>query len=323
MAYAIAISQPGGVENLHRISIDPPQPKAGEVLIRHTAIGLNFIDVYFRTGVYPWPVERDLITGSEAAGVIEAVGEGVSLRVGQRVAYVTPNGAYATHRVIAASLVVELPDDIPDDLAAGSMLKGLTAHYLIHHSYPASDGETVLFHAAAGGVGLIAGQWLKARGVHAIGTAGGPQKCALAQDHGYEHVIDYRNEDFVTRVMEITNGAGVAAVYDSVGKDTVAKSLKVIEKFGTIVCFGQSSGPVDDFRINDLAIGSLRLTRPTVFQHIARPGWLQQASADLFEVISSGKVAIELGARFPLEDVAAAHNALESRSTTGSTVLIP
>ncbi|PCD76864.1 quinone oxidoreductase family protein [Pseudothioclava arenosa] len=323
MGYAIAISAPGGTENFRRIEIDPPQPGAGEVTVKHSAIGLNFIDVYFRTGLYPWPVERDLVTGCEAAGVIEAVGEGVDLQVGQRVAYTLPNGAYATHRAIKAAQVVPIPDEISDETAAAAMLKGLTAHYLLHHSYPVTNEETVLFHAAAGGVGLIAGQWLAAKGVRAIGTAGGPEKCALAAAHGYAEVIDYRSTDFAEAVMDMTKGAGVAAVYDSVGQDTVSKSLKVLRKFGTLVCFGQSSGPVTDFKINDLSVGSLRLTRPTLFHHIAEPGWLQAASADLFGMIASGKVKIEIAQRFKLEDVAQAHAALEGRKTTGSTILLP
>ena len=323
MAYAMAIRQPGGREQLHRVEIDIPKPAAGEITLRHTAIGLNFIDIYFRTGLYPWPVERDLITGAEAAGVIEAVGDGVDLRPGQRVAYTMPNGAYATHRVIKADQAVPIPDDISDEVAAAIMVKGLTVHYLLHHSYPVSNGETVLFHAAAGGVGLIAGQWLKALGVRAIGTAGGPEKCALASRHGYDAVIDYRSEDFVARVMALTNGAGVPAVYDSVGADTVMKSLDVLERFGTLVCFGQSSGPAAEFKIGDLGRGSLRLTRPTLFHHTARPGWLQSASAELFAMIAAGKIKIEIGQRWALEDVADAHAALEGRQTVGSSVLIP
>lgn len=323
MAYAIAVSAPGGVENFHRVEIEIPQPGPGEVTLRQTAIGLNFIDVYFRTGSYPWPVERDLITGSEGAGVIEAVGEGVDLKPGQRVAYTLPNGAYASHRVIAAAQVVPIPEGVSDEIAAAVMLKGLTVHYLLHHSYPVSRGETVLFHAAAGGVGLLAGQWLKALGVRAIGTAGGPEKCALAAAHGYEHVIDYRAQDFTSEVKRLTDGAGVAAVYDSVGADTVMKSLDVLQRFGTLVAFGQSSGPATEFKINDLARGSLRLTRPTLFQHTTRPGWLQSSSADLFALIASGKIAVEIGQRFKLEDVAQAHKALEARQTTGCTVLTP
>lgn len=206
MAYAMAIARPGGRDQFHKIEIEVPKPGPGEVTLKHTAIGLNFIDVYFRTGLYPWPVESDLITGGEAAGIIEAVGDGVDLQVGQRVAYTQPNGAYASHRVIAAKNVVPIPDDISDEVAAAVMLKGLTVHYLIHHSYPVKSGDTVLFHAAAGGVGSIAGQWLKAKGVRAIGTAGGPEKCARALEHGYDAVIDYRTEDFGAEVKRLTDG---------------------------------------------------------------------------------------------------------------------
>ena len=323
MAYAIAVSSPGGTEHFHRIEIDLPAPGPGEILLRQTAIGLNFIDVYFRTGLYPWPVSQDLVTGSEGAGIIEAVGEGVDLKPGDRVAYTMPNGAYASHRILNAAQAVKIPDEISDEVAAAVMLKGLTVHYLIHHSYPVTAGETVLFHAAAGGVGQIAGQWLAALGVRAIGTAGGPEKCALASAAGYDAVIDYNAQDFVAETMRLTAGAGVAAVYDSVGADTVMKSLDVLKRFGTLVSFGQSSGPVTEFKITDLARGSLRLTRPTLFHHTAEPGWLQRASADLFAMIASGKVKIDIGQRFDLADVASAHRALEGRKTVGSTVLTP
>ncbi|OOY04976.1 quinone oxidoreductase [Thioclava sp. F28-4] len=323
MAYAMAISRPGGRDQFHKIEIEVPKPGPGEVTLRHTAIGLNFIDVYFRTGLYPWPVESDLITGGEAAGVIEAVGDGVDLQVGQRVAYTQPNGAYASHRVMAAKNVVPIPDDISDEVAAAVMLKGLTVHYLIHHSYPVKSGDTVLFHAAAGGVGSIAGQWLRAKGVRAIGTAGGPEKCARALEHGYDAVIDYRSEDFGAEVKRLTDGAGVAAVYDSVGADTVMTSLDVLKRFGTLVCFGQSSGPADQFKIGDLARNSLFLTRPTLFQHTDQPGWLRNSAAELFEMIGKGEIKIDVPQSFSLEDVAAAHEALEGRKTVGSTVLTP
>ncbi|OWY18452.1 MULTISPECIES: quinone oxidoreductase family protein [Thioclava] len=323
MAYAMAIARPGGRDQFHKIEIEVPKPGPGEITLRHTAIGLNFIDVYFRTGLYPWPVESDLITGGEAAGVIEAVGNGVDLQVGQRVAYTQPNGAYASHRVIAAKNVVPIPDDISDEVAAAVMLKGLTVHYLIHHSYPVKSGDTVLFHAAAGGVGSIAGQWLKAKGVRAIGTAGGPEKCARALEHGYDAVIDYRTEDFGAEVKRLTDGAGVAAVYDSVGADTVMTSLDVLKRFGTLVCFGQSSGPADQFKIGDLARNSLFLTRPTLFQHTDQPGWLRNSAAELFEMIGKGDIKIDVPQTFSLEDVAAAHEALEGRKTVGSTVLTP
>ncbi len=323
MAYAIVAKKPGGSEALKRIDIDPPTPGKGEVMIRQTAVGLNFIDVYIRTGAYPWPVDNDLILGCEGAGLVEAVGADVTgFAAGDRVAYTIPNGGYATHRVIPATQLVHVPDSVRDEQAAATMLKGLTAYYLLTHSYPVSRGETVLFHAAAGGVGLIAGQWLKAMGVQAIGTAGGPEKCDLARQNGYAHVIDYRAEDFVARVREITGGAGVAAVYDSVGKDTVMGSLDCLRRFGTLVAFGQSSGPADDFRISHLARASLRLTRPTLFHHTASRGWLETASAALFDAIADRTLTISIATR-PLSEAAAAHDALEARQTTGSTVLIP
>lgn len=324
MPYAIAARSPGGPDVLTRIDIDVPQPGPGEVLVRHTAIGVNFIDIYIRTGLYPWPQESDLVLGSEGAGVVEAVGDpDCGFAPGDRVAYTLPNGAYATHRVIAAAHLVHLPEVVADEVAAAAMLKGLTAYYLLHDSYPVRAGDTVLMHAAAGGVGLIAGQWLKALGVRAIGTAGGPEKCALARENGYDTVIDYTSEDFVERIRDITDGAGVAAVYDSVGADTIMGSLDCLATFGTLVSFGQSSGAPDAVRISHLARGSLRLTRPTLFHFTAERAWLERASAALFDAIRSGEVRLHIGARYGLEDAARAHTALESRATTGSTVLQP
>ena len=227
MGYAMAAQAPGGAEVIRRIEIGEITPAAGEVVIEHKAIGVNFIDIYIRTGSYPWPVDRDLILGSEGAGTVTAVGEGIShLAVGDRVGYTLPNGAYATTRAINAGMVVKLPDAIASDIAAAIMLKGLTVAYLLTRSYQVKAGDTVLFHAAAGGVGLLAGQWMKALGATTIGTAGGPEKCELARANGYDHVIDYRSGDFEAEVMKITDGAGVNTVYDSVGNDTMAKSLK-------------------------------------------------------------------------------------------------
>lgn len=324
MAYAIAAGKPGGSDVLKRIEITPPTPGEGEVMIRQTAIGVNFIDVYIRTGAYPWPVENDLTLGCEGAGVVEAIGPGVTgFGAGDRVAYTIPNGAYATHRVVPAAHLVHLPDGVSDEQAAGAMLKGLTAYYLLHDSYPVTRGETVLFHAAAGGVGLLAGQWLAARGVHAIGTAGGQTKGALARKNGYGDVIDYRDEDFVARVKEITDGAGVDAVYDSVGKDTVMGSLDCLKTFGTLISFGQSSGLAEDFKISDLARGSLRLQRPTLFHYTASRDWLETAAAALFAAIGDGTLTINIASTRPLEQVADVHDDLEGRKTTGSTVLIP
>lgn len=323
MSYAMVVTAPGGVEKFRRQDRAVPQPGPGEVVLRQTAIGLNYIDVYFRTGLYPWAVPSDLVPGGEAAGVIEAVGSGVDLPVGLRVAYTLRDGAYASHRVIAADQLVPIPEGISDEVAAAVMLKGLTVHYLIHHSYPVTAGDCVLVHAAAGGVGLLAGQWLKHKGVRAIGTAGTPEKCALALQHGYEAVIDYKTQDFVAETMRLTEGKGVQAVYDSVGAVTVKKSVEVLQTFGTLVSFGQSSGPALDFRITDLARGSLRLTRPTLFHHTAQPGWLRKASRELFDLILAGRIKVEIGQRYALDDVAAAHTALEARKTTGCTILTP
>lgn len=324
MTTQIVAASPGGSNQLRSVIVDEAQPQAHEVAIRHEAIGVNFIDVYIRSGLYPWPVDQDLVLGSEAAGVVVACGDAVThIAVGDRVAYTLPNGAYATQRVIDASHVVRLPDAVSAEVAAAVMLKGLTVSYLVNDSYCAKAGDTVLFHAAAGGVGSLAGQWLAHLGVRVIGTAGGAEKCELALKHGYSDVIDYTTEDFEHRVKELTNGEGVHAVYDSVGADTVAKSLACLKRFGTLVCFGQSSGPVTDFKISDLASNSLRLTRPTLFHFTASRDWLEQASSELFELILSGTLDVPVKQRFSLADAAQAHNALESRQTTGSTVLLP
>ena len=322
MTYAMAAARPGGSDMIRRIEIDVPAAGAGEVVIAHEAIGINFIDIYIRTGAYPWPVDKDLILGSEGAGIITAVGEGVShVAVGDRVGYTLPNGAYATHRAINADMVVKLPDAITSDVAAAIMLKGLTVAYLVQDSHAVQAGDTVLFHAAAGGVGLLAGQWLKSLGATAIGTAGGPDKCALAAAHGYDHVIDYKSEDVVTRVMEITGNAGVDVAYDSVGKDTFAGTLASVKRHGRIVAFGQSSGPYADFKIADLGAGSLHLTRPTLFHFATSRPWLEAASETLFDLVGDGTLKVNINQRFPLEEVAAAHEALAARQTTGCTIL--
>jgi NADPH:quinone reductase len=324
MPYAMIAPAPGPADVLACIDLQIPTPAHGEILIRQTAIGVNFIDVYFRQGSYPWPAPQNLVTGSEGAGVVEGLGQGVTgFAIGQRVAYTLRNGAYATHRTLPADQAVALPDDIPDHIAAAVMLKGLTAHYLIHHSYPVQQGDSVLVHAAAGGVGLIIGQWLAAKGIRAIGTAGGAAKVALARANGYAHVIDYRVGTFAPEVRTYMDGAGVQAVYDSVGRDTIMGSLACLAPFGTLVSFGQSSGAPDDVRISHLAPASLRLTRPTLFHHTARPGWLATAAADLFDVIRKGLVNIHIGQTLPLTAAADAHRALEGRATTGSMILIP
>jgi NADPH2:quinone reductase len=324
MSYAIIASQPGDTSVLKRVDRPTPQPASGQVVIRHAAIGVNFIDIYFRQGVYPWPVEKDLVLGSEGAGFIEALGEGVSgFQIGQRVAYTLPNGSYATHRAVPASHVVALPDDIPFEIAAAVMLKGLTAHYLIHDSYRVQAGETVLFHAAAGGVGLLAGQWLAAKGVNAIGTAGGAAKVALARAHGFWEVCDYQAENFVPFVKALTKGQGVSAVYDGVGVTTVMGSLDCLATFGTLVSFGQSAGAPDQLRVSDLARASLRLTRPSLFHHAASRLWLEQAASDLFQMIRQGSIKVRVDLTLPLAEAAAAHVAMAGRQTTGSIVLIP
>lgn len=324
MAYAVIASKPGGREVLHKINIDVPVPTSTDVLIRHTAIGVNFIDVYFRTGLYPWPVEKNLILGSEGAGTIEAVGPEVTgFSIGDRVAYTVPNGGYATHRLVPAASLVHLPDNISDVEAAAVMLKGLTACYLLHDSYPVSPGEVVLFHAAAGGVGSIVGQWLKAKGVRVVGTAGGQKKCSKARKNGFEEVIDYKSEDFVERVMELTSGQGVDAVYDSVGKDTIMGSIDCLKTFGTLVSFGQSSGLPDQFRISDLAKGSFHLTRPVLFHFTEERGWLERSSQNLFDAIGNGDIKIKAETTLHLSEAGKAHQNFEERKTSGSTVLIP
>ncbi|MEM8982939.1 MAG: quinone oxidoreductase [Pseudomonadota bacterium] len=323
-AYRVVVREPGGVDQFAVEDIAVPQPAAGEVLLRHTAIGLNFIDVYNRTGLYPTPTKTDFVIGAEAAAVIEALGDGVSgLSVGQRVVYAAPFNAYQSHRTFAADLLVPLPDAVDDITAAASCLKGLTVRYLIFDSYAARSGDTVLFHAAAGGVGLIAGQWLQALGVSAIGTAGSEEKCALARDFGYEYAINYREGSFVREVERLTNGEGVNAVYDGVGKDTYPGSLDCLQRFGTLVSFGQSSGPASKFKIADLARGSLRLQRPTLFHYTADRDWLQAGAAELYRHIADGVIRIQPPTEVALKDAAQAHTALESRSTVGSTVLIP
>ncbi|MBN2907191.1 MAG: quinone oxidoreductase [Rhodobacteraceae bacterium] len=323
MQKAIIARRPGGPEVLEWADVELPAPGPGEVLVRHTAVGLNFIDTYFRSGLYPWPGEV-LIPGGEAAGVIEALGAGVEgLHVGDRVAYTTPNGACCTARTLPADRLVSLPGAVSDEVAASVMLKGLTAHYLIHSSFAVERGQTVLVHAAAGGVGLLLGQWLAEKGVRAIGTAGGPEKVALALAHGYDTVIDYRADDFVAPVMAATEGAGVDAVYDSVGRDTWRGSLKCLKKRGMFVNFGQSSGTLDDFRISDLAPGSFSANRPVLFDYIASPEELRARAADLFAAIADGTLTPRVGQRWALSDTAQAHRALEGRQTTGATVLVP
>jgi NADPH2:quinone reductase len=322
---AIQFSQPGGPDQLKWVEVEVGTPGAGEVLIRHHAVGLNYIDVYFRTGLYPATMPAGL--GMEGAGVVEAVGEGVShLSVGDRVAYASqPPGAYAELRVMPAMNVCVLPDAISFETGAAMMLKGLTAQYLLKKTLPVGglqSGDFVLFHAAAGGVGLIACQWAKHLGLQLIGTAGSDEKCALAKAHGAAHTINYRTDDFVARVKEITGGKGVKVVYDSVGKDTFAGSLDCLRPFGLMASFGNASGPVDPVAPGMLGTkGSLYLTRQTLFTHISSREATQAMADDLFDVVSSGAVTIRIDQRYALKDVAQAHTDLEARKTTGCTVL--
>ena len=327
MTRAIQITAHGGPEQLKMVDLEVGEPGAGEIRIRHHACGLNFIDVYQRTGLYPNPLPLTL--GMEGAGVVEAVGPGVThLKVGDRAAYASnPPGSYSEARVMPAKTVVKLPDNIAFDTAAGMMLKGLTAQYLLKKTLPVQGlqaGDHVLFHAAAGGVGLIACQWAKALGLQLIGTAGSAAKCALALEHGAAHVIDYNKEDFQARVKEITGGKGVKVVYDSVGKDTFEGSLNCLQPFGLMASFGNASGPVPPFAPGMLGPkGSLYLTRQTLFTHISTREATQAMADDLFAVVSSGAVKIRIDQRYPLSEVAQAHRNLEARKTTGSSVLTP
>ncbi|WP_354682846.1 quinone oxidoreductase [Cupriavidus necator] len=324
MSKAIRIEQTGGPEVMQWVDVEVGEPGPGQVRVRHEAVGLNYIDVYFRTGLYKQPLPAGL--GMEGAGVVEAVGEGVThVSVGDRVAYAgRPTGAYAQVRVMPADIVVRLPDAIPFETAAAMMLQGLTAQYLIRDSYKVQPGDTVLLHAAAGGVGLIASQWLKALGVTVIGTVGSDEKAELARANGCAHTIVYTRESFVDRVKEITNGKGVPAVYDSIGKDTFLGSLDCLAPRGTMVSFGNASGPVPPFDLSVLGTkGSLRLTRPTLMTYVVHRELLEPMVADLFDAVTTGKIKIDIRQRYALSEVAQAHRDLESRKTTGSTILLP
>mgnify|MGYP000924577956 FL=1 len=322
---AIQIDQTGGPEQLKLVNVEVGEPGPGEIRIRHKAVGLNFIDVYQRTGLYPFPMPLRL--GMEASGVIEAVGAGVThLKVGDRAAYASnPPGSYSEARVMPAKTVCVLPDAISFETGAAMMLKGLTAQYLLKRTQPQGGlqpGDHVLFHAAAGGVGLIACQWAKAMGLQLIGTAGSDAKCALAKAHGASHVINYSTEDFLARVKEITGGKGVKVVYDSVGKDTWDKSLDCLSPFGLMASFGNASGPVPPFAPGILGgKGSLYVTRQTLFTHISTRETTQAMAEDLFAAVVSGDVKIRIDQRYPLADVQQAHRDLEARKTTGCTIL--
>ena len=323
MAKAVRYHKQGGPEVLQLDDVQVGEPGQGQVRIRHTAIGVNFVDTYQRSGLYP--MQLPAVAGNEAAGVVEAVGAGVAdLKAGDRVAYTGLPGSYCETRLVPADRMVKLPQGVSEEQAASMMLKGLTVHYLISSTYPVKKGETVLWHAAAGGVGLIACQWLKALGVTTIGTAGSEAKLALAKAHGAEHVINYAKEDFVKRVKDITGGKGVPVVYDSVGKTTWEGSLDCLRPRGLMVSFGNASGPVAPLNLGILASkGSLYVTRPTLATHIASRADLVERSTALFEVVKSGKVKIETTAKYKLADAQQAHQDLESRKTTGSVILLP
>ena len=319
--HAFRFAKAGGPEVLEWQEVEFGQPGPGEALVRNQAVGLNYIDTYHRSGLYPLELPSGI--GLEGAGVVEAVGDGVShLKPGDRVSYGTgPLGAYAEARIMPAANLLKLPDAIPFETGAAMMLKGMTVEYLIHRTHEVKAGETVLFQAAAGGVGLIAGQWLNALGVTAIGTAGGPEKCALAKAHGYAHVIDYTKESVPESVREITGGKGVPVVYDSVGKATWEGSLDSLSPRGLMVTFGNASGPVDGVNLGILgAKGSIYVTRPSLVAYTGTREELELSAGRLFDVVASGKVQIKVNQTYPLAEAAQAHRDLEGRKTTGSTV---
>jgi NADPH2:quinone reductase len=324
MPHAIRFHQTGGPDVLRYESVEVPPPAAGEARVRHTVVGVNYIDTYHRGGLYPLPLPSGV--GSEAAGVVEAVGPGVvDVKPGDRVGYcMGPVGAYSEVRNVPADRLIPLPADIADRDAAALMLKGLTVQYLFRQTYPLKGGETILFHAAAGGVGLIACQWARALGVTLIGTAGSDEKAALAKEHGAAHVIVYTRENFVERVKALTDGAGVPVVYDSIGKDTFPASLDCLKPRGLLVSFGNSSGPIAAFNLGMLAQkGSLYVTRPTLATYSARRADLLSMANELFGLVRAGRIRADVRQTFPLKEAAEAHRRLESRETTGATVLIP
>ena len=321
MTHAIQIHQTGGPDVLQWEEVDVAAPGPGQVRLRQEAAGLNYIDVYHRTGLYPQPLP--FIPGVEGAGTVDAIGEGVtSLRPGDRVAYAGPIGGYAEQRLIDAERLVKLPDSISAEQAAAMMLQGMTAHMLLRSVHRVVPGETILIHAAAGGVGLIVCQWAKALGATVIGTVGSDEKAELARAHGCDHPIVYTRQDFVTEVARITDGAKLPVVYDSIGRDTFMQSLDCLAPRGMMVSFGNASGPVDPFPPGMLAQkGSLFLTRPTLYHYIAARSELETAARDLFDAVENGTVKIEINQRFALKDAAEAHRSLEARTTTGSTIL--
>ena len=325
MAYRIVADGVGGPEVLTREDIEVGEPGEGQLRLRHTAVGLNYLDTYFRSGLYPWPPNAEPVPGGEAVGIVEAVGAGVDgFAEGDRVGYTLPVGAYTSHRIVPADRMMHIPEGVSEEVAACSILKGLTAHYLLTRTFPVKAEHTVLFQAAAGGVGLIAGQWLKHIGATAIGTAGGPEKCKLAAEHGYSHVIDYNDKDFVAEVDALTKGEKCHVVFDGVGQDTYPKSLDCLRRLGMFVTFGNASGPIKDFDLKDIASrGGLFATRPSLFNYIVTREELDEGASALFGLIADGTIKVPVNQIYPLAEAAEAHRALQTRKTTGSTVLIP
>lgn len=325
MPYCIIANEPGNSSVLTKKEFILDLPKKNEVIIKNESIGINFIDIYIRKGIYPWPAEtnnQNLILGSEGAGTIEAIGSEVTkFKIGDRVTFLKTNGAYTSHRTIEQDFVVHLPDFISFDQAAAVMLKGLTVKYLLNDSYIIKGHENVLFHASAGGVGIIAGQWLKSLGIKTIGTAGTDEKCAIAKQQGYEHVINYNKEDFQKVAMEITDGRGFDVIYDSVGQATMPRSFGCLKQHGTLISFGQSSGTYTDLKITDLQAGSFFLSRPTLFHFTSIPGWLDEACSILFNMIRSEKIDIQFDNSYDLENLGTAHDKIENRQTSGSVIL--
>jgi NADPH2:quinone reductase len=323
MSHSIRIHRTGGPEVLAWEPVEVSAPAAGQVRLKHTAIGLNFIDVYHRAGLYPQPLP--FTPGVEGVGIVQAIGPGVStLRPGDRVGYAGESGSYSEERLMPAARLLKLPDSITDQQAAGVLLRGMTVEFLIRRAYPIKPGECVLLHAAAGGVGSIAVQWLKALGAIVIGTAGSAEKCALVKSLGADHSLDYRSEDWVARVRELTRGEGVHVVYDGVGKDTCVPSMDCLRPRGHLITFGNASGAVPPIAPLSLtAKGSLHLTRPTLHHYIATRDELEASAAALFDVIRRGHVKATTGHTWPLRDVASAHQELEARRTTGPIALIP
>ena len=319
---AIQVARTGGPEVLEAVELDLPSPAAGQILVRHQAVGLNYIDTYHRSGLYP--LKTPVVIGLEAAGVVEALGEGVTrFQIGDRVAYNGTMGAYAEAALVPADRAVKVPGDVSLELAAAALLKGMTAEFLVRRCFHVKQSDIVLVHAAAGGVGQILVQWCKALGATVIATVGSEAKAAIARDLGADHVIDYSHEDVAARVGEITSGQGVAVVYDGVGKDTWTASLKSLARRGVLVTFGNASGPVPPFAPLELSAKSAFVTRPRLFDYIVTTEELDESAQALFEVMSSGAVKIEIGQTFPLVEARTAHEALEGRRTTGATLLIP